>query len=169
MLIVFGGLPATGKSTLSLAFARELKAVHVRIDTIEAALQAALPKGKSIDDWGYRVAYVIAEDNLRLGRIVIADSVNPIALTREAWLNVARRAGVRAVEVEIVCSNRTEHRRRVETRASDIAGHKLPDWNDVVARHYETWTRPHIVIDTAGNSVAQSVTALHEALAGARA
>lgn len=166
MLIVFGGLPATGKSTLSLTLARELHAVHVRIDTIEAALQTAMPKGQSMDDWGYRVAYVIAEDNLRLGRTVIADSVNPIALTREAWLDVARRAGARAVEVEILCSNRTEHRRRVETRVGDIAGHKLPDWNDVAARHYEAWTGPHIVIDTAGNSVAQSVAALREVLSG---
>ena len=30
---------------------------------------------------GYRVAYAIAEENLRLGRTVIADSVNPIKLS----------------------------------------------------------------------------------------
>jgi predicted kinase len=35
-----------------------------------------------MDDRGYRVAYAVAEENLGLGRTVIADSVNPIQLTR---------------------------------------------------------------------------------------
>ena len=44
---------------------------------------------------GYVVAYGVAEDNLRIGRIVVADTVNPVQATRDAWLDVARRAGVR--------------------------------------------------------------------------
>jgi hypothetical protein len=38
---------------------------------------------------------------------VIADSINPRPVTREAWLDVARRAGVPALEIEIVCSDGT--------------------------------------------------------------
>jgi predicted kinase len=76
--------------------------------------------GMPVEGEGYSVAYAIAEDNLRLGRIVIADCVNPWPLTRDAWRSVADRAGARAVEVEIVCSDRAEHRRRVESRAADI-------------------------------------------------
>ncbi|MGO4755309.1 AAA family ATPase, partial [Streptomyces sp. 2MCAF27] len=33
-----GGLPATGKTTLARALARQLDAVHVRVDTIEQAI-----------------------------------------------------------------------------------------------------------------------------------
>src|SRR5438034_7561356 len=44
-----------------------------------------------VNDTGYRVAYAIAEDNLRLGRTVISDSVNPIQLSRDAWIDVAHR------------------------------------------------------------------------------
>ena len=40
---------------------------------------------------------------VHLGRIVIADSVNPWPVTRDAWIDVASRAGVRAVEIELVC------------------------------------------------------------------
>src|ERR1051325_4434191 len=41
MLYIFGGLPGTGKSTLSQHLAREQRAVHLRIDTIEQALREA--------------------------------------------------------------------------------------------------------------------------------
>ncbi len=35
MLIVFGGLPGTGKTTLARAFAQRRRATYLRIDTIE--------------------------------------------------------------------------------------------------------------------------------------
>jgi predicted kinase len=167
MLLVFAGLPGTGKTTLSRELARELGAVHVRIDTIEWALREALPRDQPIDDLGYRVAYAVAEDNLRLGRMVVADSVNPLTITREAWHGVAGRAGVPFIDVEIVCSDRAEHRRRVESRAPDIAGHKLPSWSEVVAREYHAWTSPRIVVDTAGESSAQAFSAVRSAVAAA--
>jgi len=39
---------------------------------------------------GANVAYRLAADNLRLGMSVVADSVNPIAITRRAWRDVAQ-------------------------------------------------------------------------------
>ena len=167
MLIIFAGLPATGKTTLSRELARELGAVHLRIDTIEYALREALPRDQPIDDLGYRIAYAIAEDNLRLGRTVLADSVNPLDLTREAWRNAARRAGVASIDVEIICSDPAEHRRRVETRVADIPGHKLPTWSEVTAREYHVWASPRIVVDTAGKMAPQALTELRAAVAAA--
>jgi len=117
-----------------------------------------------LDESGYRVAYAIAEDNLRLGRTVIADSVNPVRLSRDAWIGVAHRARVAAAEVELICSDRQQHRQRVETRTGDISGLKLPTWEEVASREYERWERQHIVIDTTGRSVAECVRELLEAL-----
>lgn len=165
MLIVFAGLPAAGKTTLSRELARETGAVHLRIDTIECALMAALPKDQPIDDLGYRVAYAVAEDNLRAGRTVVADSVNPLALTREAWHSVAKRAAVASIDVEVICSDADEHRRRVETRVADIPGHKLPTWHEVAGREYHSWTSPRLVIDTAGKTATQAFSDLRAALA----
>lgn len=164
MLIVVGGLPGAGKTTIARELARQIDAVHIRIDSIEQAIRDSGVLRQSMDDAGYRVGYAIAEDNLRVGRTVIADSVNPLAVTRDAWLAVANRAGVSAIEIEITCTDAAEHRQRVETRVSDIVGLRPPTWQEVVSRDYEKWNRERLVIDTAGQSLDQSVRTLREVL-----
>lgn len=148
LLISLAGLPGSGKSTLAEALAARLKAVWVRIDTIEQAIRDA---GIAQDGpAGYFVGYGIAALNLRLGHIVVADSVNPIAITRDAWRDVAVQAGAPCLEVEVICSDPEEHRRRVETRVVNIPGLVPPTWQEVVTRHRDPWACPPLVIDTAG-------------------
>ena len=159
-LVVFGGLPGTGKTTLSKALAQKLDAVYLRIDTIEQALRSCEVLKTDVGPAGYVVAYRLAEDNLRIGRVVVADSVNSLQVTRDAWLSVAEHASTNLAEVEVVCSDAAEHRRRIETRRSEIEKLKLPTWQDVIDREYEKWERPHIVIDTASNTVKETVAEL---------
>jgi predicted kinase len=166
MLIVFGGLPGTGKTAIARELARQLGAVHLRIDTIEQTLRDCGAGGHSLDDTGYRVANAVAADNLRIGRIVIADSVNPLPVSRNAWREVAQRSRAAVAQVEIICSNVNEHRKRAEARRSDIPGLELPTWEDIVSREYHPWNREHIVVDTALQSIEQSVHFLREAIAG---
>jgi predicted kinase len=164
LLIIFGGLPGTGKTSIARELARQMRAVFLRIDSIEQAIRGSGRAIEPLNDAGYRVAYVVAEDNSRAGHIVITDCVNPWAITRNAYLDIAKRAQVPALEVEIVCSDVLEHRCRVENRVSDIAGFELPSWDDVVSRDYHPWENDHIVIDTAGQRVEQSLTALRETI-----
>lgn len=168
MLVVFGGLPGTGKTTIARELARQLGAVHLRIDSIEQALRDDRAGRHSLDDAGYRVAYMVAADNLSIGRIVIADSVNPLPETRDAWVAVAKRTRTRVVEVEVICSDPDEHRRRAERRVSDIPGLMLPTWQETISREYHPWDRKHLVVDTARQSVEQSVQMLREAIAAQR-
>lgn len=157
MFIIFAGLPGTGKSTIARTLAAELNAVWLRIDSIEQAIRASGVVDADLKDAGYRAAYAVAEDNLRLGLTVIGDSVNPWMLTRNAWRDVGLRAGVRVVEIEMICSDLTEHRRRIETRPDEVSGLILPSWQAVVGRDYHGWDREHMTIDTAGRSAVTCV------------
>ena len=165
MLVIFGGLPGVGKTTIAQELARQIGAMHVRIDSIEQAIRDCTPVVlPHLDEAGYRIGYVIARDNLRIGRTVVADSVNPLLITRDAWLKVGQNAQVETVEIEVICSDSREHRSRVETRLQDISGLRLPTWEEVISREYHPWNREHIVMDTANRSVAQNVEILREAL-----
>ena len=166
MFIIFGGLPGTGKTTIARALAEQLEAAYLRIDTIEQAIRSSnvLPPDADMGPAGYFVAYQVAADNLRLGRTVVVDSVNPDSVTRDAYKAVAEREAVNFLEVEIVCSDTAEHRRRIEMRQSDIAGLVLPTWQSVVYRPYKNWDRPHLVLDTASLSAAECLDKIVGAL-----
>lgn len=149
-LYIFSGLPASGKTTLAEMLARRLAAAYLRIDTVEQGLRDLC--ALDVQGEGYRLAYRVAADNLRLGVSVVADSCNPIELTRREWEQVAGEAGAAYVNIEVVCSDPSEHRHRVETRGSPVPGLRLPTWRDVETREYSPWSAGRIVIDTAGRT-----------------
>src|SRR5271169_5356047 len=93
-------LPGIGKSSIARGLAEQFGAVWLRIDSIEQAIRESGIAPGSIEDAGYRAAYAIAEDNLRLGLDVIGDSVNDCLLTRNAWREAGLQAGADVVEVE---------------------------------------------------------------------
>ncbi|MFJ8927628.1 AAA family ATPase [Streptomyces sp. NPDC102364] len=158
MLIVIGGLPGTGKTTLARLLAARIGAVHVRIDTIEQAIVRSGLAQHPLGSVGYTVGYALAEEHLEQGHSVIAESVNPLAITRDAWQGVGAKAGVPTLEVEVICSDPAEHRHRVTSRSSDVPGLPLPDWQQVLNRDYEPWDREHVIVDTAGQDPEESLT-----------
>lgn len=163
MLYIFGGLPAVGKTSLSTFLAARLGAVYVRVDTIEQALK---DNGiTSLYDEGYKVAFRIAVENLKLGLSVVADSTNPIDVSREAWRQVANEASSQYKEIEVICSDAKLHQKRVENRQSDIENLILPSWDSVTSRQYDKWKSSPLVIDTAGKSLEQSQSELLSILA----
>lgn len=163
-LFIFSGLPGSGKTTLAGRLAADWPAVHLRIDTIEQALRDLL--NVAVEGEGYRLAYRVAVDNLRLGLSVVADSCNPIELTRREWQAVATAEGAGFVDIEVVCSDSVEHRHRVEARTSTIPTLVLPTWADVQAREYHAWHGPRITLDTAGRTPAASYRELRRLLDG---
>lgn len=158
-LIIFSGLPGSGKSTLSKELTKRLSAVYLRIDTVEQGLRDVCGIN-DIEGMGYRLTYRIAKENLRYGNIVIADSVNPIPLCRHEWNAVASDVGAQYVNVEIACSDKNEHRIRVENRGPSVPGIKPPTWQDVLDREYHEWDMERIYIDTAGREIEDCVNSL---------
>ena len=49
MLIILGGLPGTGKTTIARELARQLGAEHLRIDSIEQAIRESGIRVVSLD------------------------------------------------------------------------------------------------------------------------
>lgn len=143
-LIILSGQSCVGKTSLARTLCQLIGAVHLRVDTIEGVLKQA-GVFEDMADAGYRISYGVAADNLAAGRIVVADQVNPIPLTREAWQGVAQSAGVPFAHVLIVCSNRAEWRRRAVSREG--AAH----WERIKARQFVPYA-PDFAVDTASCS-----------------
>jgi len=161
-LFVFAGLPGSGKSTIAQMLSTHLNCAFLRIDTLEQALRELC--SVNVEGEGYGLAFRVAADNLKLGVNVVADSCNPITLTRHEWAEVAEKTGSRCINIEIVCSDAAEHRRRIEQRPVDISGLELPTWEQVQDREYHAWELSRIVLDTAGSTSADSFSQLIQLL-----
>lgn len=135
-VIVVGGLPGTGKTTLSRALVPELRAAYLRVDVVETPLERA---GVSVGPLGYEIVRDVARSNVRLGVSVVVDLVNPLPITRRIWRDLAAETGADLVVLECYLPDPDEHRRRVQQRRPDIEGHIVPTWDDVVSREYAPW------------------------------
>jgi len=150
ILIVFSGLPGSGKTTISKALAARRGAVYLRIDAIEQAMKGA--GAVEIGSAGYAVANALALANLQLGHCVVVDCVNPVGESRRAWRNVADQASTHLIDIHLICSDPAEHRRRLEGRLPDIPDHRLPTWDEVLAHAFEPLSEEHLNLDTATHS-----------------
>lgn len=162
ILYIFSGLPGTGKSSLAQELAKVTGAVYLRIDTVEQGLRELC--NFKVEGEGYRLSYRIAQDNLKQGMSVIADSCNPARLTRKEWNEVAIKSNANFVNIEVICSNVHEHKTRVENRETDIENLKLPRWKDIENREYHLWDSDRIQIDTANKTINESISELITAL-----
>lgn len=155
VLYIFSGLPGSGKTTIARGITRALNSVYLRIDTIEQGLRELCDL--DIQGEGYRLAYRVADDNLRAGMSVIADSCNPIPLTRGEWQGVALSVKSKYLDIEVLCSDTEEHKDRVENGEGTVSGLRLPTWQDVQDREYHGWESDRLVLDTAGKTIQESI------------
>ena len=163
------GLPAAGKSSLAEGLASSLSAPVVSVDPIEAALRrAGIEHGRS-GLAAYLAAEAVADGVLALGQTVIVDAVNAVEPARGQWRALASRRRVRLGFIEVVCTDRDLHRRRLEERVRDIEGLDEPDWAAVERRRaaFEPWDDRRLVLDSVDDLAANVKRAL-EFVAGLR-
>jgi predicted kinase len=163
VLIVIGGLPGVGKTTVARAVAGRLGAAHVRVDAFEVALlrQGLAPTPEDVGGHGYDLALAAADTCLAAGTSVVVDAVFPVARSRRPFRELAARHGTPVHWLRLICTDPAEHRRRVEERVADLAGHVVPDWAAVRRRDVDQWHERHTVVDTAtGDPVAAVLAAL---------
>ena len=150
LLVVVGGLPGTGKSTLADQLAARLHAPVFAKDRIEASLER---DGVKAEQGSWTVAEhlltTLAGEQLRHGQSAILDTVARSSESRTAWRETAREFGADFRVIECVCSDPATHRSRIEGRVRGISGWYELTWADVEQSrsHYEAWPEDHLVVD----------------------
>jgi hypothetical protein len=80
----------------------------------------------------------------------------------KAWNDVAENNDCICVNIEVICSDEKEHKKRIQIRASEIERLKLPTWEEVKNKEFNLWTTEKITIDTANKSIEASAKELND-------
>ncbi len=161
VLIVIGGLPGTGKSTLADALAAHLGCPVFNKDRIEASLRNDGVSAAN-DSWtvAENLLTTLAGEQLRRGQSAILDTVARVAESRAAWRAIAEHAGAAFLLIECVCRDAEQHRSRIGGRVRGIPGWAELTWDDVesVRARWTPWDDDRLVLD-AMQPVAANVAA----------
>ena len=162
VLVILGGLPATGKSTVASELNKGGAFSYVRIDALEQALRdSGEMQARGVQGAGYMVGYAVAGNLLDGGNDVLVECVNPIEVTRAAWRDVAASHGAGLLEVELFCSSGKVHRARAESRTITVPGLTPPTWEEIEAREFEPWPAD-LRIDSCASSPAETARQIRE-------
>jgi predicted kinase len=152
-LIVFSGLPGTGKSTLAEAVGRDLRIPVFAKDWLEATLLRSELKPaneqKSLGFAGYELLTILAERQLMLGQSVILDSVAASQSIRNSWRELSDQYGAVWRVIECFCSDEELHQARLQDRLRKIPGWHELEWSEVerVKRYYLPWEEERLTLD----------------------
>jgi predicted kinase len=166
-LIVFSGLPATGKSSIAEAVARELGIPIFAKDWLAATLKRlGIGYGESgssqLGQAGYELLTTLAQRQLSLGQSAILDSVLSWESTRRRWRTIAADYGAQWSVIECVCSDEKLHRTLLAGRRYNIPGWQELAWVEVerVRAYYKPWDEEHLTLDAVNPLSANVQTAL---------
>lgn len=152
-MIVFSGLPGTGKSMLAEVLAKHLITPVFAKDWLEASLlrSGLNPKmmEKPLGFAGYDLLTTLVERQLMLGQSVILDSVASTDTIRNTWRELARQFHANWRVIECFCSDETLHRSRLQIRERNIPGWHELTWSNVesVQQYYSPWHEERLILN----------------------
>jgi len=149
-MIVFRGLPGTGKSSLAEAVGTALHAPVFALDWLLGALKPfGILNSENAAPVGYGLIGMLAERQLRLGLPAIADSPAHTAELLYRWQALAAEHSATFWVIETICSDPALHRARLEGRTRGI-----PGWHEVTWAHvermqaiFEPWPGDKLLVD----------------------
>lgn len=153
-LIIFAGLPGTGKSSLAEAAAREWHSPVFAKDWLEATLRRSglgqePATARLLGYAGYELLTTLAQRQLAQGQSAVLDSVATFERLRQRWRDLAAAYGAAFYAIECTCSDEAIHRARLDGRQRGIPGWYELTWPQVVAvrERYEPWLGERLVVD----------------------
>jgi predicted kinase len=137
-LVIFSGLPGTGKSTLAEKLARELRWPLLCIDDVVGEI----PENPIVAFWDSKVAILLGltERQLELGISVIVDSVF-MNLDRNRAQELARKYEARFRPIYVFVSDDKVWKQRVTARYDAMNNRDVATWERIQHQrgHFRTW------------------------------
>ncbi|HKJ40358.1 MAG TPA: ATP-binding protein [Anaerolineales bacterium] len=127
-LVIFSGLPGTGKSTLANKLARELRWTLLSIDDVIGEV----PENADVAFWDSRVTILLdlVETQLKLGIDVIVDSVF-MNTDRHHVQEMAHKYNARFLPIYVHVSDEKVWQDRVTARSNELNNPNVATWENV--------------------------------------
>ncbi|MCK5233465.1 MAG: AAA family ATPase [Candidatus Aenigmarchaeota archaeon] len=149
MLIIFSGLPATGKTTLARDVAKKTGAIILRTDVIRKELFAEPKYTEEEKEQVYNEMFLRAEKFLIKGDVVILDANFYLQSLRDRARDVARKFGKKFLIVECVLDEKKVlERMNARSSKSDVSDANRIEIYRKIKSLWEPIRAAHIVIDT---------------------
>ena len=148
-LILFAGMPGSGKTTLARLVAHQLGVAIFSKDRVQRVLRDHHLAQENTGD-GYYIILDQADEQLGLGISVILDATFPLDHFRTVASEIAARHGARFCPIYCYCSDDDIWRQRMTDRVHYIPGWKPVGWEDVLRmrQYYQPWGDNALMVDS---------------------
>lgn len=147
-LIIIGGVPGTGKSTLAKALSKELNIPAFSKDELEAAVaRKGLCNNKETRGVGFEIMAVLAKNLFENNSGAIFDFIASKHRTEEQWPHLLNYD---VKYIECICSIVEVHKERIQSRKRNIEGWYELVWEDVlnVQERFQPLFTDRLILDS---------------------